>query len=114
SPFQGVSALTNIHSLSHHNPQQSQNLIMTPLSGVMAIAQSLNTSQAQSVPVINSVAGSLTVTQLQNSHMYAHKQEPPQYSHTSRFPSAMVVTDTSSISTLTNMSSSKQCPLQAW
>ncbi|NXD14911.1 HNF1B factor, partial [Nothocercus nigrocapillus] len=138
-----VSTLTNIHSLSHHNPQQSQNLIMTPLSGVMAIAQSLNTSQAQSVPVINSVAGSLaalqpvqfsqplhsphqqplmqqspghmpqqpfmaTMTQLQNSHMYAHKQEPPQYSHTSRFPSAMVVTDTSSISTLTNMSSSKQ------
>ncbi|NXL37933.1 HNF1B factor, partial [Glaucidium brasilianum] len=138
-----VSTLTNIHSLSHHNPQQSQNLIMTPLSGVMAIAQSLNTSQAQSVPVINSVAGSLaalqpvqfsqqlhsphqqplmqqspshmtqqpfmaTVTQLQNSHMYVHKQEPPQYSHTSRFPSAMVVTDTSSISTLTNMSSSKQ------
>ncbi|XP_057255509.1 hepatocyte nuclear factor 1-beta isoform X2 [Pezoporus wallicus] len=144
-----VSTLTNIHSLSHHNPQQSQNLIMAPLSGVMAIAQSLNTSQAQSVPVINSVAGSLaalqpvqfsqqlhsphqqplmqqssshmsqqpfmaTVTQLQNSHMYTHKQEPPQYSHTSRFPSAMVVTDTSSISTLTNMSSSKQCPLQAW
>nr|XP_033777675.1 hepatocyte nuclear factor 1-beta [Geotrypetes seraphini] len=146
-----VSTLTNIHSLSqsvHHNPQ-SQNLIMTPLSGVMAIAQNLNTSQAQSVPVINSVAGSLaalqsvqfsqqlhsphqqqimqqspvhmgqqpfmaTVTQLQNSHMYSHKQEPPQYSHTPRFPSAMVVTDTSSISTLTNMSSSKQCPLQAW
>uniref|UniRef100_A0A8B9GFY1 HNF1 homeobox B n=1 Tax=Amazona collaria TaxID=241587 RepID=A0A8B9GFY1_9PSIT len=155
-----VSTLTNIHSLSHHNPQQSQNLIMAPLSGVMAIAQrgtpcpvtvtsllcslpGLNTSQAQSVPVINSVAGSLaalqpvqfsqqlhsphqqplmqqspshmsqqpfmaTVTQLQNSHMYTHKQEPPQYSHTSRFPSAMVVTDTSSISTLTNMSSSKQ------
>ncbi|KAB0396113.1 hypothetical protein E2I00_004581 [Balaenoptera physalus] len=139
-----VSTLTNIHSLSHHNPQQPQNLIMTPLSGVMAIAQSLNSSQAQSVPVINSVAGSLAalqpvqfsqqlhsshqqplmqqspgshmaqqpfmaaVTQLQNSHMYAHKQEPPQYSHTSRFPSAMVVTDTSSISTLTNMSSSKQ------
>ncbi|MEJ1272308.1 HNF1 homeobox B [Cricetulus griseus] len=139
-----VSTLTNIHSLSHHNPQQSQNLIMTPLSGVMAIAQSLNTSQAQSVPVINSVASSLAalqpvqfsqqlhsphqqplmqqspgshmaqqpfmaaVTQLQNSHMYAHKQEPPQYSHTSRFPSAMVVTDTSSINTLTSMSSSKQ------
>uniref|UniRef100_A0A6J0T1V6 Hepatocyte nuclear factor 1-beta isoform X3 n=1 Tax=Pogona vitticeps TaxID=103695 RepID=A0A6J0T1V6_9SAUR len=144
-----VSTLTNIHSFSHHNAQQSQNLIMTPLSGVMAITQSLNSSQAQTVPVINSVASSLaalqpvqfsqqlhsphqqplmqpspnpmaqqpfmaTVTQLQNSHMYAHKQEPPQYSHTSRFPSAMVVTDTSSISSLTNMSSSKQCPLQAW
>ncbi|XP_038615702.1 hepatocyte nuclear factor 1-beta isoform X2 [Tachyglossus aculeatus] len=147
-----VSTLTNIHSLSHHNAQPSQNLIMTPLSGVMAIAaQSLNGSQGQSVPVINSVAGGLAalqsvqfppqqlhspqqqplmqqspgnhmaqqpfmaaVTQLQNSHMYAHKQEPPQYSHASRFPSAMVVTDTSSIGTLTNMSSSKQCPLQAW
>ncbi|KAB0364022.1 hypothetical protein FD754_008178 [Muntiacus muntjak] len=144
-----VSTLTNIHSLSHHNPQQSQNLIMTPLSGVMAIAQSLNSSQAQSVPVINSVAGSLAalqpvqfsqqlhsphqqplmqqspgshmaqqpfmaaVTQLQNSHMYTHKQEPPQYSHTSRFPSAMVVTDTSSISTLTSMSSSKQPSLSS-
>ncbi|KAM4795794.1 hepatocyte nuclear factor 1-beta [Rhinophrynus dorsalis] len=141
-----VSTLTNIHNLSqsvHHN-QQSQNLIMAPISGVMAITQNLNTTQAQSVPVINSVAGSLaalqsvqfsqqihsphqqqimqqssahmaqqpfmaTVTQLQNSHMYAHKQEPPQYSHTSRFPSAMVVTDSSSISTLSNMSSSKQC-----
>ncbi|XP_053313643.1 hepatocyte nuclear factor 1-beta [Spea bombifrons] len=147
-----VSTLTNIHSLSHsvhHNSQHSQNLLMAPISGVMAITQNLNTTQAQSVPVINSVAGSLaalqsvpfsqqlhsphqhqimqqssghmaqqpfmaTVTQLQNSHMYSHKQEPPQYSHTSRFPSAMVVTDTSSISTLSNMSSSKQCPLQAW
>uniref|UniRef100_P35680-4 Isoform 4 of Hepatocyte nuclear factor 1-beta n=1 Tax=Homo sapiens TaxID=9606 RepID=P35680-4 len=39
-----VSTLTNIHSLSHHNPQQSQNLIMTPLSGVMAIAQMSSTS----------------------------------------------------------------------
>lgn len=38
-----VSTLTNIHSLSqtsHHGHQQTQNLIMTPLSGVMAIAQS--------------------------------------------------------------------------
>uniref|UniRef100_A0A8C6Y961 HNF1 homeobox B n=1 Tax=Naja naja TaxID=35670 RepID=A0A8C6Y961_NAJNA len=139
-----VSTLTNIHSFSHHTPQQSQNLIMTPLSGVMAITQSLNSSQAQSVPVINSVALQpvqfsqqlhsphqqsimqqstnpmaqqpfmAAVTQLQNSHMYTHKQEPPQYSHTSRFPSAMVVTDTSSLSSLTNMSSNKQCPLQAW
>ncbi|XP_044286129.1 hepatocyte nuclear factor 1-beta isoform X2 [Varanus komodoensis] len=58
-----VSTLTNIHSFSHHNPQQSQNLIMTPLSGVMAITQSLNSSQAQSVPVINSVASSLAALQ---------------------------------------------------
>ncbi|XP_028857088.1 hepatocyte nuclear factor 1-beta-A-like isoform X2 [Denticeps clupeoides] len=139
-----VSTLTNIHS-SHHAHQQSQNLIM-PLSGVMAIAQSLNTSQAQTVPVINSVGGSLAALQpvqfpqqlhsphqqglmqqspnhmgqqpfmatVTHSHMYPHKQEPPQYSHPSRFPSAMVVTDANSISTLSSMSSSKQCPLQAW
>ncbi|KAK7883093.1 hypothetical protein WMY93_029267 [Mugilogobius chulae] len=154
-----VSTLTNIHS-SHHNHQQTQNLIM-PLSGVMAIAQSLNTSQSQTVPVINSVAGSLAALQpvqfsqplhsphqqslmqqspshmsqqpfmatVTHSHMYPHKQEPPQYSHTSRFPSAMVVTDANSISTLSSMSSSKTdipvnkmvqlgglswCPLQAW
>ncbi|XP_029111108.1 hepatocyte nuclear factor 1-beta-A isoform X2 [Scleropages formosus] len=139
-----VSTLTNIHS-SHHPHQQTQNLIM-PLSGVMAIAQTLNTSQAQTVPVINSVAGSLAalqpvqfpqqlhsphqqglmqqspshmaqqpfMTAASHSHMYPHKQEPPQYSHPSRFPSAMVVTDTNSLSTLSSMSSSKQCPLQAW
>uniref|UniRef100_H3DFM4 HNF1 homeobox Ba n=1 Tax=Tetraodon nigroviridis TaxID=99883 RepID=H3DFM4_TETNG len=139
-----VSTLTNIHS-SHHGHQQTQNLIM-PLSGVMAIAQSLNTSQSQSVPVINSVAGSLAALQpvqfsqqlhsphqqslmqqspshmsqqpfmatVTHSHMYSHKQEPPQYSHPSRFPSAMVVTDANSLSTLSSMSSSKTCPLQAW
>ncbi|XP_070762298.1 hepatocyte nuclear factor 1-beta-A isoform X3 [Enoplosus armatus] len=136
-----VSTLTNIHS-SHHSHQQTQNLIM-PLSGVMAIAQSLNTSQSQSVPVINSVAGSLAALQpvpfsqqlhsphqqslmqqspshmsqqpfmatVTHSHMYPHKQEPPQYSHPSRFPSAMVVTDANSISTLSSMSSSKTVSL---
>ncbi|XP_060928669.1 hepatocyte nuclear factor 1-beta-A [Limanda limanda] len=153
-----VSTLTNIHS-SHHSHQQTQNLIM-PLSGVMAIAQSLNSSQSQSVPVINSVAGSLAALQpvqsfqqlhsphqqslmqhspshmgqqpfmaVTHSHMYSHKQEPPQYSHPSRFPSAMVVTDANSLSTLSSMSSGKTdasvnkmvqlgglswCPLQAW
>ncbi|XP_056330450.1 hepatocyte nuclear factor 1-beta-A isoform X2 [Danio aesculapii] len=138
-----VSTLTNIHA-SHHVHQQTPNLIM-PLSGVMAIAQSLNTSQAQTVPVINSVAGSLAALQpvqfsqqlnsqhqqlmqqssghmsqqsfmasVSHSHMYPHKQEPPQYSHSSRFPPAMVVTDANSLSTLSSMSSSKQCPLQAW
>uniref|UniRef100_A0A8C5DS17 Hepatocyte nuclear factor 1-beta n=1 Tax=Gouania willdenowi TaxID=441366 RepID=A0A8C5DS17_GOUWI len=132
-----VSTLTSLHS-SHHSHQQTQNLIM-PLSGVMAIAQSLNTSQSQTVPVINSVAGSLAALQpvqfsqqlhsphqqslmqqspshmsqqplmatVTHSHMYPHKQEPPQYSHSSRFPPAMVVTDANSLSTLGSMSSSK-------
>ncbi|XP_026081812.1 hepatocyte nuclear factor 1-beta-A isoform X2 [Carassius auratus] len=138
-----VSTLTNIHA-SHHMHQQTHNLIM-PLSGVMAIAQSLNTSQAQTVPVINSVASSLAALQpvqfsqqfnsphqqlmqqssshmsqqpfmasVSHSHMYSHRQELPQYSHSSRFPPAMVVTDSNSLSTLSSMSSSKQCPLQAW
>ncbi|XP_059389338.1 hepatocyte nuclear factor 1-beta-A isoform X2 [Carassius carassius] len=138
-----VSTLTNIHA-SHHMHQQTHNLIM-PLSGVMAIAQSLNTSQGQTVPVINSVASSLAALQpvqfsqqfngphqqlmqqssshmsqqpfmasVSHSHMYSHKQELPQYSHSSRFPPAMVVTDSNSLSTLSSMSSSKQCPLQAW
>ncbi|XP_043976440.1 hepatocyte nuclear factor 1-beta-A isoform X2 [Gambusia affinis] len=138
-----VSTLTNIHS-SHHSHQQPQNLLM-PLTGVMAIAQSLSTSQAQTVPVINSVAGSLAALQpvqfsqqlhsphqsslmqqspshmsqqpfmatVTHSHMYSHKQEPPQYSHPSRFPSSMV-TDANSIGTLSSMSSSKTCPLPAW
>ncbi|TSQ46647.1 Synergin gamma [Bagarius yarrelli] len=138
-----VSTLTNIHS-SHHVHQQTQNLIM-PISGVMAIAQGLSTSQAQTVPVINSVAGSLATLQpvqfsqqlhsshqqslmqqshshmsqqpfmatVTHSHMYPHKQEPPQYSHPSRFPSAMVVTENNSLSSLSSMSSTKQCPLQA-
>uniref|UniRef100_A0A672LPM0 Hepatocyte nuclear factor 1-beta-A n=1 Tax=Sinocyclocheilus grahami TaxID=75366 RepID=A0A672LPM0_SINGR len=132
-----VSTLTNIHA-SHHMHQQTPNLIM-PLSGVMAIAQSLNTSQVQTVPVINSVAGSLAALQpvqfsqqlnvshqqlmqqshghmsqqpfmasVSHSHMYPHKQEPPQYSHSSLFPPAMVVTDANSLSTLSSMSSSKQ------
>ncbi|CAL8334701.1 unnamed protein product [Boreogadus saida] len=154
-----VSTLTNIHN-SHHTHQH--NLIMPLSGGVMAIAQSLNTSQSQSVPVINSVAGSLAALQpgsqfsqhlhsshqqslmqhspshmgqqpfmatVTHSHMYPHKQEPPQYSHPSRFPSAMVVTDGNSLSTLSSMASGKQdpsgnkmvqigglswCPLQAW
>ncbi|KAG7265752.1 hypothetical protein CRUP_024334 [Coryphaenoides rupestris] len=125
-----VSTLTNIHS-SHHTHQQ--NLIMP---GVMAIAQSLNASQSQTVPVINSVVGSLATLQpvqfsqqLHSPHQQSLMQqsptshmgqqpfmatEPPQYSHPSRFPSAMVVTDANSLSTLSSMTSGKPCPLQAW
>uniref|UniRef100_A0A5F9CS50 Hepatocyte nuclear factor 1-beta n=1 Tax=Oryctolagus cuniculus TaxID=9986 RepID=A0A5F9CS50_RABIT len=93
-----VSTLTNIHSLSHHNPQQSQNLIMTPLSGVMAIAQSLNSSQAQSVPVINSVAGSLAALQpvqfsqqLHSPHQQPLMQQSPG-SHMAQQPFMAAVT----------------------
>uniref|UniRef100_UPI00358F9101 hepatocyte nuclear factor 1-beta-like n=1 Tax=Myxine glutinosa TaxID=7769 RepID=UPI00358F9101 len=60
-----VSTLAHIHSLqpSPHSQQTHPSLIMTPLPGVMAIAQSLSGGQAQSIPVINSVGGSLTTLQ---------------------------------------------------
>lgn len=120
-----VSTLTNIHS-SHHGHQQTQNLIM-PLSGVMAIAQSefcscgphghlvahivdtqvlnsccflfpgLNTSQSQSVPVINSVAGSLAALQpvqfsqqLHSPHQQSLMQHSP--GHMSQQPFMAAVT----------------------
>ncbi|XP_048840569.1 hepatocyte nuclear factor 1-beta-A-like isoform X4 [Brienomyrus brachyistius] len=142
-----VSTLTNIHGLSPTLSHSSQQHHSQTQSLIMTIAQSLNSSQG--VPVINSVAGSLTaltaqpvqfpqqplhsshlsapplqapghmgqqpfMTGVTHTHMYSHKQEPPQYSHSPRFPSAMVVTDTSSIGHLSSMGSSKQCPLQAW
>ncbi|KAJ0063701.1 hypothetical protein NL108_006629, partial [Boleophthalmus pectinirostris] len=90
-----VSTLTNIHN-SHHSHQQTQNLIM-PLSGVMAIAQSLNTSQSQTVPVINSVAGSLAALQpvqfsqpLHSPHQQSLMQQSP--SHMSQQPFMATVT----------------------
>uniref|UniRef100_A0A3Q2Z8I5 HNF1 homeobox Ba n=1 Tax=Hippocampus comes TaxID=109280 RepID=A0A3Q2Z8I5_HIPCM len=106
-----VSTLTNIHS-SHHSHQQTQNLIM-PLSGVMAIfggepifgrnpkgallCSGLNTSQSQSVPVINSVAGSLAALQpvqfsqqLHSPHQQSLMQQSP--SHMSQQPFMAAVT----------------------
>ncbi|XP_038647495.1 hepatocyte nuclear factor 1-alpha isoform X2 [Scyliorhinus canicula] len=96
-----VSTLTALHSLSH-NPhavaQQTQNLIMASLPSVMAIAPSestclspaltnggasalvigLATTQAQNVPVINSVGGSLTTLQPVQfpQQLHAHHQQP--------------------------------------
>ncbi|XP_055511247.1 hepatocyte nuclear factor 1-alpha-like isoform X1 [Leucoraja erinacea] len=96
-----VSTLTALHGL-HHNPhtvaQQTQNLIMASLPSVMAIAPSdstclspalanggasalvigLATTQAQNVPVINSVGSSLTTLQpLQiPQQLHAHHQQP--------------------------------------
>ncbi|KAI7800526.1 hepatocyte nuclear factor 1-beta-A [Triplophysa rosa] len=134
-----VSTLTNIHA-SHHMHHQTPNLIM-PLSGVMAIAQSLNTSQGQTVPVINSIAGSLAALQpmqfsqqLNSPHQHLMQQSPSHmsqqpfmasvshshmYTHKQEPPQyshpsrfpPMVVTDANSLSTLSSMSSSKQFSL---
>ncbi|XP_069789033.1 hepatocyte nuclear factor 1-alpha isoform X2 [Narcine bancroftii] len=96
-----VSTLTALHGLQH-NPQtvaqQTQNLIMASLPSVMAIAPSdstclspalanggasalvigLATTQAQNVPVINSVGSSLTTLQPVQipQQLHAHPQQP--------------------------------------
>ncbi|XP_032802920.2 hepatocyte nuclear factor 1-beta isoform X3 [Petromyzon marinus] len=80
-----VSTLTHIHNLHspHHMSQQPhQNLIMTQLPGVMAIAQSLSGGQAQSIPVINSVGGSLTTLQpMQLQSQQLHGLQQPLMQH---------------------------------
>ncbi|XP_036860202.1 hepatocyte nuclear factor 1-alpha isoform X2 [Manis javanica] len=65
-PLPPVSTLTALHSLEQTSPglsQQPQNLIMASLPGVMAIGPGLASTQAQSVPVINTMGSSLTTLQ---------------------------------------------------
>ncbi|NXI46712.1 HNF1A factor, partial [Galbula dea] len=162
-----VSTLTALHSLEqnpHALSQQTQNLIMASLPGVMAIGAGetsslapaftntgastlvigLASTQPQSVPVINSMGSSLTtlqpvqfsqqlhpsyqqplmqqvqshinqspfmatMAQLQNPHaLYGPKSEVAQYTHTGLLPQTMVITDTANLSTLTNLTPTKQ------
>ncbi|NXR53258.1 HNF1A factor, partial [Hippolais icterina] len=162
-----VSTLTALHSLEqspHTLSQQTQNLIMASLPGVMAIGAGetpslapaftntgastlvigLASTQPQSVPVINSMGSSLTtlqpvqfsqqlhpsyqqplmqqvqshinqspfmatMAQIQNPHaLYGPKSEVTQYTHTGLLPQTMVITDTANLSTLTNLTPTKQ------
>ncbi|XP_029475426.1 hepatocyte nuclear factor 1-alpha [Rhinatrema bivittatum] len=96
-----VSTLTALHSLEHSShvlSQQTQNLIMASLPGVMAIGAGetaslapsftnpgtstlvigLTSSQAQSVPVINSVGSNLTTLQpVQFSQQFHPSHQQP-------------------------------------
>ncbi|NXO42503.1 HNF1A factor, partial [Locustella ochotensis] len=162
-----VSTLTALHSLEqspHTLSQQTQNLIMASLPGVMAIGAGetpslapaftntgastlvigLASTQPQSVPVINSMGSSLTtlqpvqfsqqlhpsyqqplmqqvqshinqspfmatMAQIQNPHaLYGPKSEVTQYTHAGLLPQTMVITDTANLSTLTNLTPTKQ------
>ncbi|NWW55304.1 HNF1A factor, partial [Pedionomus torquatus] len=162
-----VSTLTALHSLEqnpHALSQQTQNLIMASLPGVMAIGAGetsslgpaftntggstlvigLASTQPQSVPVINSMGSSLTtlqpvqfsqqlhpsyqqplmqqvqshinqspfmatMAQIQNPHaLYGPKSEVAQYTHTGILPQTMVITETTNLSTLTNLTPTKQ------
>uniref|UniRef100_A0A8C3FX24 HNF1 homeobox A n=1 Tax=Chrysemys picta bellii TaxID=8478 RepID=A0A8C3FX24_CHRPI len=103
-PLPPVSTLTALHSLEqnpHTLSQQTQNLIMTSLPGVMAIGAGetsslapaftntgastlvigLASTQAQSVPVINSMGSSLTTLQPVQFSQQLH----PSY-HSNEFP----------------------------
>ncbi|NXK96654.1 HNF1A factor, partial [Formicarius rufipectus] len=162
-----VSTLTALHSLEqspHTLSQQTQNLIMASLPGVMAIGAGetpslapaftntaastlvigLASTQPQSVPVINSMGSSLTtlqpvqfsqqlhpsyqqplmqqvqshinqspfmatMAQIQSPHaLYGPKSEVAQYTHTGLLPQTMVITDTTNLSALTNLTPTKQ------
>ncbi|XP_027433198.1 hepatocyte nuclear factor 1-alpha isoform X2 [Zalophus californianus] len=113
-PLPPVSTLTALHSLEQTSPglnQQPQNLIMASLPGVMAIGPGepaslgptftntgastlvigLASTQAQSVPVINSMGSSLTTLQpvqfSQPLHpSYQQPLMPPMQSHVAQSP----------------------------
>ncbi|XP_063081849.1 hepatocyte nuclear factor 1-alpha isoform X2 [Cavia porcellus] len=106
-PLPPVSTLTALHSLEQTSPglnQQPQNLIMASLPGVMAIGPGepaslgptftntgLASTQAQSVPVINSMGSSLTTLQpvqfSQSLHpSYQQPLMPPVQSHVAQSP----------------------------
>lgn len=113
-PLPPVSTLTALHSLEQTSPgltQQPQNLIMASLPGVMAIGPGepaslgssftntgastlligLASTQAQSVPVINSMGSSLTTLQpvqfSQPLHpSYQQPLMPPVQSHMAQNP----------------------------
>ncbi|XP_072207096.1 hepatocyte nuclear factor 1-alpha isoform X3 [Excalfactoria chinensis] len=98
-----VSTLTALHSLEqnpHALGQQTQNLIMASLPGVMAIGAGETPSLA---PAFTNTGGSTLVIAL-----YGPKSEVAQYTHTGLLPQTMVITDTANLSALTNLTPTKQ------
>ncbi|XP_068268462.1 hepatocyte nuclear factor 1-alpha isoform X3 [Nyctibius grandis] len=98
-----VSTLTALHSLEqnpHALSQQTQNLIMASLPGVMAIGAGETSSLA---PAFTNAGASTLVIAL-----YGPKSEVAQYTHTGLLPQTMVITDTANLSALTNLTPTKQ------
>ncbi|XP_065502182.1 hepatocyte nuclear factor 1-alpha isoform X2 [Caloenas nicobarica] len=98
-----VSTLTALHSLEqnpHTLSQQTQNLIMASLPGVMAIGAGETSSLA---PAFTNTGASTLVIAL-----YGPKSEVAQYTHTGLLPQTMVITDTANLSALTNLTPTKQ------
>ncbi|XP_074015696.1 hepatocyte nuclear factor 1-alpha isoform X2 [Numenius arquata] len=98
-----VSTLTALHSLEqnpHALSQQTQNLIMASLPGVMAIGAGETSSLG---PAFTNTGASTLVIAL-----YGPKSEVAQYTHTGLLPQTMVITDTANLSALTNLTPTKQ------
>ncbi|XP_066418342.1 hepatocyte nuclear factor 1-alpha isoform X2 [Molothrus aeneus] len=98
-----VSTLTALHSLEqspHTLSQQTQNLIMASLPGVMAIGAGETPSLA---PAFTNTGASTLVIAL-----YGPKSEVTQYTHAGLLPQTMVITDTANLSALTNLTPTKQ------
>ncbi|XP_059683604.1 hepatocyte nuclear factor 1-alpha isoform X2 [Gavia stellata] len=98
-----VSTLTALHSLEqnpHALSQQTQNLIMASLPGVMAIGAGETSSLT---PAFTNTGASTLVIAL-----YGPKSEVAQYTHTGLLPQTMVITDTANLSALTNLTPTKQ------
>ncbi|KAM5237617.1 hepatocyte nuclear factor 1-alpha isoform 2-T2 [Ctenodactylus gundi] len=102
-PLPPVSTLTALHSLEPASPglgQQPQNLIMASLPGVMAIGPG---EPASLGPAFTNTGASTLVIAL-----YSHKPEVAQYTHTGLLPQTMLITDTTNLSALASLTSTKQ------
>ncbi|KAK2837622.1 hypothetical protein Q5P01_014834 [Channa striata] len=112
-PLPPVSTLTSLHSLSA-SPASSQGLIMASLPSVMGLGESslligLASTQPQTQPISHHMGTSpfmATMAQLP-CHMYS-KSDSPQYHSSSLLPQAMVITDSSSLGTLTSLAAVRQ------
>ncbi|XP_064844535.1 hepatocyte nuclear factor 1-alpha-like [Oncorhynchus masou masou] len=130
-PLPPVSTLTSLHSLSA-SPSPPQGLIMASLPSAMSLGESCLLI-GQTVPVINNMGGGFTTLQpisfqqqltkqFQNHmghspfmatmtgfpcHMYS-KSDMSHYPPSSLLSQAMVVTDSSSLGTLTSLSAVRQ------
>ncbi|KAM6155347.1 hepatocyte nuclear factor 1-alpha isoform 3-T3 [Rhynchocyon petersi] len=102
-PLPPVSTLTALHSLEQTSSglnQQTQNLIMASLPGVMAIGPG---EPASLGPTFTNTGASTLVIAL-----YSHKPEVAQYTHTGLLPQTMLITDTTNLSALASLTPTKQ------
>ncbi|XP_075390183.1 hepatocyte nuclear factor 1-alpha isoform X3 [Tenrec ecaudatus] len=102
-PLPPVSTLTALHSLEQTSPglsQQTQNLIMASLPGVMAIGPGEPATLGSTFT--NTGASTLVIA------LYSHKPEVAQYTPTGLLPQTMLITDTANLSAFASLTPTKQ------